>query len=75
MNPKLRGYTRGDDGKYRKRVEFDVRNRPGIASAINLVRSSDGTLRKSETIGWIRLAVKPQQKEQKHERDSSSVAA
>jgi hypothetical protein len=52
----LHGYKKCDDGKYRKQVDFDVPKKPGIVNRINLVRASNGTLLKSETIGWIRLS-------------------
>jgi hypothetical protein len=52
----LSGYEKCSDGKYRKQVDFNVPKKPGIVNRINLVRSSDGTLLKSETIGWIKLA-------------------
>ena len=57
LNLIRRGYHRCLDGKYRKRVGFDVPNRPGLVNRVDLVRSADGTLLKSETIGWHRLAV------------------
>jgi len=52
-----RGYRLCPDGKYRKRVGFDVPKHPDLVNRVDLVRSADGTLLKSETIGWHRLAV------------------
>lgn len=51
------GYKLSPDGRYRKRVEFDVPKRPGIVNRVDLVRSADGSLLKSETVGWVRLAT------------------
>lgn len=36
----------------RRRVEFDVHGRPELVNVVHLVRAPDGSLRKSETIGW-----------------------
>jgi hypothetical protein len=55
VNPKLRNYKRCPDGRYRRQVDFDIRNKPGIVSRINLVRSSDGALLKTENLGRFRL--------------------
>lgn len=58
MKPELLprcGYTKGTDGKWRKPVSFDVPKRPGVVNRVNIVRAADGTLLKSETIGWLRL--------------------
>jgi hypothetical protein len=52
MNPKLRNYTRSPDGMFRRRVEFDVHNRPELVDVVYLVRAPSGELRKSETVGW-----------------------
>jgi hypothetical protein len=54
MNPKLHNYKLCPDGFYRRKVSFDVHNRPELCNVVNLVRDSKGNLRKSETVGWRR---------------------
>lgn len=57
---RLRGYTQGPDGLFRKRITFATLDaiKPGTASVRVLVRDASGRLIRGETTGSrIRLAA------------------
>lgn len=52
-----KGYHLCSDGRYRRTIEFDLRDKPGQVTRLNLVRNSAGDLLRTERVGTFRLAT------------------